>query len=375
MAAMTLFGRHNSMMESQQCSVHILCDSLEGGLGQAALSEANYLSSIGWRVMLSAPEVPESVQLKTRTNFTRISVPMAIRNLNGMLHSSYVFRKNFKGIFAPRLIHAHGLRSFVVARTAFPLTPLVVTFHGAPPSGRLRRTFFRIVSKVSTGAVSVAPINMSGWKHWWHWSPAVDFNLVHGLTDLSKSSAGVSAIDEMAAPTAQLVLGWLGRFDLPKRPDIWLITLARAREQGIDIRGVMAGDGPLLDQTQKDVLNRDLDVEFLGWQTAEAALSQMDVLLTWSDSEGVPFVMQEAIAAGIPCLTNDLPGPASFLGARSLGVVTENSVVKVLGLLADSKERMGLHLEQSERLKLLLAEGRPEEKFASLYQHRVAGGH
>jgi glycosyltransferase involved in cell wall biosynthesis len=100
----------------------------------------------------------------------------------------------------------------------------------------------------------------------------------------------------------------------------------------------------------------------------------MDVLLTWSDSEGVPFVIQEAIWAGIPCLTNDLPGPTAFLDSKELGVVDKDSVVDVLRILTDPKARSELQLEQFARLQTLLAEGRPEWKFASHYQHLAAGG-
>jgi len=136
----------------------------------------------------------------------------------------------------------------------------------------------------------------------------------------------------------------------------------------------MAGDGPLLEKTRREILNLNLDVDFLGWQTAGAALSQMDVLLTWSDSEGVPFVIQEALWAGIPCITNDLPGPTAFLGPEELGVVDEDSVVGVLSILTNPKARSEFQLGQFTRVQTLLAEGRAEWKFASHYQHLAAGG-
>jgi len=66
-------------------------------------------------------------------------------------------------------------------------------------------------------------------------------------------------------------------------------------------------------------------------------------LLTWSDSEGIPFVIQEAICAGISCLSNDLPGPAAFLGLGSLSTVDEKPVVAVLEILADPRPRAELH--------------------------------
>jgi glycosyltransferase involved in cell wall biosynthesis len=374
MSLQSLQWDHNWVMKNRQCSVHILSDSLDGGLGQAVLSEVSYLSSIGWRVTLSATAVPVAIQLDTGMKFTEVPVPTAIRDLTGMVHSAVTFRRKFRGSCPPSLIHAHGLRSFVITRFAFPLTPVVVTFHGAPPGRWIRRTFFRFAAKISAGAVSVAPINVPGWEHWWHWSPAIAVNEVEPQGDASRVEARAIEAESAKRLNATLTLGWLGRLDLPKRPDMWLNSLARARESGVDIRGVMVGDGPLFVQTRLEALNLNLDVEFLGRQTAGEAFRQMDVLLTWSDSEGVPFVMQEAIWAGIPCITNDLPGPTAFLGLGSLGVVDKDSVVGVLRILTDPKVRSELQLEQFNRLQVLLAEGRAEQKFASRYQHLALGG-
>jgi len=251
---------------------------------------------------------------------------------------------------------------------------LVVTYHGAAPRKSIRRTFFRFVVRTSSGSISVAPINISGWEHWWHWSPEIATSKVEPHGDAVKVGARPIEVENANRPNAPMRLGWLGRLDPPKRPDMWIASLARARESGIDILGVMAGGGSLFEQTRRETFSLDLDVHFLGWETAGASLSQMDVLLTWSDSEGVPFVIQEAIWAGIPCLTNDLPGPTAFLGSKELGVVDKDSVVDVLRILTDPKARSELQLEQFARLQTLLAEGRPEWKFASHYQHLAAGG-
>jgi glycosyltransferase involved in cell wall biosynthesis len=372
--SLRLGSHHNADMVNSGASVHMLGDSLEGGLGQGMLSESNYLSSIGWQVMLSAPSVPHSMKLDVGVAFAPTPVPKSISDVIGMAQSIFTFRRQFQGSRSPNLLHAHGLRSFLVARLAFPLTPLVITFHGAPPRGRVRRTFFRFAANASCGAISVAPIDVPGWEHWWHWSPAIATDRVEPHVDALKVGSHSIEVEGAKRPHTPLTLGWLGRFESPKRPDRWVAVLASARASGIDIRGVMAGDGPLLEQTRRETLNLNLDVDFLGWQTAVAALSQMDVLLTWSDSEGVPFVIQEALWAGTPCITNNLPGPTAFLGPGELGVVDEDSVVGVLRMLINPKARSELHLKQITRLQTLLAEGRAEWKFASRYQHLAASG-
>lgn len=363
----------NVGVEHGQHSIHLLSDSLEGGLGQVVLAEVNYLSSVDWRVTLSAPSMPKYMQLNTGVAFAQASVPISIKDLLGIVVSAYTYRQKFKGSHSLKLLHAHGLRSFVITRLAFPLTPLVVTYHGSAPRTWLRRTFFRFAAKTSSGSISVAPINISGWKHWWHWNSETATSKIEPHGDAINVQARPIEVENVNKSNTSMRLGWLGRFDPPKRPDMWLASLARARESGIDIVGVMAGDGSLLEQARRQAFSLGLDVHFLGWETKDNALSQMDVLLAWSDSEGVPFVIQEAIWAGVPCLTNDLPGPTAFLGSGELGVVDTDSIIEVLKIMTEPRARSELQLKQLARLQTLLADGRAEWKFASHYQHLAAG--
>lgn len=361
-------------MGNQICSILILCESLEGGLGQAALAEANYLSSVGWRVTLSAPAMPDTLELSAGVAFAEVSIPAAIKDFSGVVASVFSLRQRFKFSQSSNLIHVLGLRSFVIARLAFPKTPVVVTFLGGPPDGWIRRMVFRFFVKISAGAITVAPVNIPGWQHWWHWSPYVTGSneelWENGKRIVDRTMGSGKTSEEVRS----LTLGWLGRFEYPKRPDKWLAVLAQAQGEGIQVRGVMAGDGPLLAQMRQEALRMNLDVDFLGWQPEHASIfGHIDALLTWSDSEGVPLVLQEAIWAGIPCLTNNLPGPAAFLGPDSLAVIDESSSVDVIKKLIDPHFRSVLQVEQLERLNLLLAEGRAEQKFAVKYQHLAVG--
>jgi glycosyltransferase involved in cell wall biosynthesis len=165
-----------------------------------------------------------------------------------------------------------------------------------------------------------------------------------------------------------MVLGWFGRLDHPKRPDIWVEILRQAAMAGMTIRGIVIGAGPLEKQMRAAVQSAEVDVEFLGEMGPAEAFSRMDVLLTWSDSEGVPFTIQEAIWGGIPCLSNDLPGPKALLGFTPESIVDQTNAVGMLEHLRGYRFRAMMRARQLEYLTELKATGKPEVAFESCFR-------
>ena len=86
----------------------------------------------------------------------------------------------------------------------------------------------------------------------------------------------------------------------------------------------------------------------------------MDVLHTWSDSEGVPFVIQEGIWTCTLILSNDLTGPRALLGAAPSSIVSEEEATHALFVLRDAQARRDLHAQQLQHIRRLQAAGRPE---------------
>lgn len=93
-----------------------------------------------------------------------------------------------------------------------------------------------------------------------------------------------------------------------KRPDLFLETVRRLRDSGLDVRARIVGDGPLLEHIRSSA---PPDVEVLGRRDdVPDLLRDADLLLFTGlpQGEGLPGVLVEAAMAGIPVVTTSVPG-------------------------------------------------------------------
>lgn len=116
------------------------------------------------------------------------------------------------------------------------------------------------------------------------------------------------------------VLGFIGRLVPEKAPERVLELLAElsARE---DWRGVICGDGPLRPALEAEARARDLSERIL-WTgqiaSADSILAAVDLLCLPSVSEGLPYVLLEALAAGVPILAAPVGGIEEVLAGPVL---------------------------------------------------------
>lgn len=99
--------------------------------------------------------------------------------------------------------------------------------------------------------------------------------------------------------------------------------VARARPHAVF---VLAGDGPLQDDTVRDVRRRRLDgtVRVLGpVPGARRLIAAADLLVLSSDYEGLPVVVMEALAAGVPVVSTRVGGLADLITPGWNGILTE----------------------------------------------------
>jgi glycosyltransferase involved in cell wall biosynthesis len=155
----------------------------------------------------------------------------------------------------------------------------------------------------------------------------------------------------LGIPPQSLVVGTVMRFNEEKQPALWVRVATEISRRRPDVEFVLVGDGPLRGDTERAFAMAGIEtrVHFIGLARDVArVLGVLDVFLLTSRIEGVPNVLIEAQAVGVPVVTTPAGGAAEALEPNVTGLVTpDHSVLAVantcLTLLDDDelRARMG----------------------------------
>jgi glycosyltransferase involved in cell wall biosynthesis len=160
-------------------------------------------------------------------------------------------------------------------------------------------------------------------------------------------------------------------------------VLARLIRRGVDARLTIVGDGPELGALRK--LADDLGVA--GAVRLEGALGQdevaeryerADVFATASFAEGIPVVLMEAMASGLPVVATAITGiPELVQDGESGYLVTPGRVDELdaaLGgiLSASAEEREAMGRAGRRKVEAEFADDRVAEQLAALFAERVS---
>ena len=131
----------------------------------------------------------------------------------------------------------------------------------------------------------------------------------------------------------------------PKRQDELVEAMATLTNLAWTL--TLVGDGPGRDRCE-DRASRLLGerVRFLGERDdVEALLAASDIAVLWSDYEGLPISMLEAMRAGVACVGSDLPGIRELFGDPPVGVIASTKrdlADRISELVADRSGRRSL---------------------------------
>lgn len=277
----------------------VVADSVEGGLGAAACAHAAWFAARGDRVVLAAPQAVEGSAGGATAHATRpVSTAFDLRTV---LAAAVDLRRLLREV-RPTVVHAHGTRSQLLCLLA-GRKPFV-TMHGS--GGRVagqsllgaavRASARRLAARLSVRPFSAAPAS-GGWQTLLHASPRL------------------ASLTHVPVPAHDVPLFvFIGRLDAPKRPDLFVEAVARASRVRA-VRGIVVGDGALRSSVEAVVRTTSAPVEVIGQVTDPTSyLRQATAVCLFSDFEGVPFTVQEALWVGRPVVLSDLPSLRWFAG-------------------------------------------------------------
>lgn len=148
----------------------------------------------------------------------------------------------------------------------------------------------------------------------------------------------------------------IGRLVEKKGIGYVLEAVRRLREAGLEVEYEVAGEGPLRARLEADTRRMGVErqVRFLGWQSQEQirdALLRADFLVAASvtagnaDEEGVPNVLKEAMAVGVPVVSTRHGGIPELVEHGVNGILVPErdpgSLAEQLAELAAHPERRG----------------------------------
>lgn len=139
-----------------------------------------------------------------------------------------------------------------------------------------------------------------------------------------------------------LQCAYIGRVNQIKRPDRFLDVVSEVKKRNIKLDFFMAGDGELLDQCRDRIMQEDLPVTILGWQSdIERVLSAADMVVLTSDNEGTPLSLIQAGMAGLPVVSTKVGSVPEVVIDGTTGFVTSLDVLEIadtLEILCRGKE-------------------------------------
>jgi len=149
----------------------------------------------------------------------------------------------------------------------------------------------------------------------------------------------------------------VGRLDPEKNPLLLLDVAERLERARSPLRLAVAGDGPMRSELERSIAARGIEerISLLGYVPNGPQLwevyRQSDILLHVSLTEGLPQVLVEAQAAGVPIVATAVGGVADALGDAALLVPPgdADAILAALARLEDAQLRRDL-VERGLRL-------------------------
>jgi glycosyltransferase involved in cell wall biosynthesis len=300
-------------------------------------------------------------------------------------HASRIFASELEHLDAVWLFGPHPV-SFAFARTARRM--------GKPVFLGVRQDFPKYISKQLpsrwwVGAIPAAQVLEWGYRRLARAAPAIvvgeELAARYRNPRAPTLAVNFSLIEPRDIAEEESALGrpWgeevriltVGRLDAEKNPLLLPTILARLVERGGGWRFVVVGDGPLASEVAARAAELGVDdrLELLGYLPFGSELWDVyrgcHAFLHISRTEGVPQVLFEAFATGIPIVATDVGGVAAAVanGSRALLIPADDADAAVVALerLRDDaqlrEELIRAGLEYAKQTSILSEVGRVDD--------------
>jgi len=271
-------------------------------------------------------------------------------------------------LLAPDIVHTHGSKAGFLGRLAAHATGvrrIVHTPHVFPfqwTTGLRRSLYLALERHAAQRGHAVVCVGPGQREHALALGVASAERLVlipNGVPLVPELTleAVVRLRMELQVPQDAEVVGMVARLAPQKGVRFFLDAAVQVLRQRPQAVFVLVGGGPLEHETRARAAAAGLDPErmrILGHrEDAERLYPAFDVLVLSSLYEGLPYVLLEAMACGVPVVATDVPGSHDVLAHGEAGLLAQphELAMPILRLLGDANLRKQLGAQARQRVR------------------------
>lgn len=265
----------------------------------------------------------------------------------------------------PRVVVTWGFDAEVAGGALAQLAgaPHVIHWHagaGSPISTR-QAVAFRLGARLGAGVIGVSRTQIPELRSFGFNEERIRIG-PPGVPKPNRSFADRRAArSALNLPEPTFVAAVVARLSHEKRIDRFVSAIATLAASGVDVRGVVVGDGPAASQLAQMAGGLGAPVDFVGYQAQPADyMIASDVVCLTSDREALPLTVLEAAACERPTVAMDIGGVRELVDDETGILVAQGDVdafTRALGQLVTSPGRAArlgaeAHLRWQERWSL-----------------------
>lgn len=353
--------------------VFVVTALMHGGAEHQAVLLASEFARRGWTVRVVSMRPPEAheatlaaagVEVVSLNMARRIPDPRAIWRLARLLRA-----------WRPDVVHSHMVHANLLARVTRLIAPapvLISTAHNVTEGPRWRERAYRFTEPLCDLTTNVSGAAVERYIRVGAASADRIRYVPNGidLTRFRRSPTERARVrTELGFEDRPVLLG-VGRFEPAKDHANMLTAFCLVVEQRPDALLVLIGQGRLESTIREhaDVLGVGEHVVFLGKRDdVSAVMNAADVYLMSSAWEGLPLVLLEAAAVGLPIVATDVGGNAEVVIDGESGLLVPpadpealaHALLRMLSLPAGTRERWGqtgrAHVERAFGIEQIIA--------------------
>lgn len=305
--------------------VHILSSFGMGGQERVAYDLAVSQLRAGWRVTAVSLASPPDGPLADEFRAAGIAVDSVARSLPRVDPILILRLAHWMRRHDAELVHTHNRMALIYGAPAARLAGarVVHTKHGRNPRGGTRLAAGKLAARFVDAFVAVSPETARVARD----RNEVDERrliVIQNGVELGRFHPDPGARErvrrELGIAVEARVVGTVGRVAAEKNQA--LLVRAMAPLVGPNVRLIVAGDGPLMAQLSALVgtLGVARFVHLLGARRdVPEILNALDVFALSSDTEGLPLVVLEAMATGLPVVSTSVGGIPTVLDEGRTG--------------------------------------------------------